>query len=111
MQQASIVVTHGGHGRVMRALCHHRPLLVIPHGRDQDENAVRVVERGAGLRLTADSSVAEIREALSRLLNEAAFTESARRLGTAITEEAQDIHTVAEVELLASSSVASAKGH
>lgn len=111
MQQASIVVTHGGHGTVMRALCHHRPLLVIPHGRDQDENAVRVVERGAGLRLTADSSVAEIREALSRLLNEAAFTESARRLGTAITEEAQDIHTVAELELLASSSVASAKGH
>jgi UDP:flavonoid glycosyltransferase YjiC (YdhE family) len=101
MQQAALVVTHGGHGTVMRALKHQRPLLVIPHGRDQDENAVRVVEHGAGLRLTAAASMAEIRSALQRLLNEAAFATAAQRLGSAIAEEAQRIDVVAELETLA----------
>ena len=101
MQQAAVVVTHGGHGTVMRALSHHRPMLVIPHGRDQDENAVRVVEHGAGLRMTASSSSEEIRTALSRLITEPAFTESARRLGTAIAVESERIDAITELESLA----------
>lgn len=101
MSQASLVVTHGGHGTVMRALKHHCPLLVIPHGRDQDENAARVVEHGAGLRLTAAASTGEIRSALQRLLNEAAFTTSARQLGAAIASESQRVDAVAELEALA----------
>lgn len=101
MQQAAVVVTHGGHGTVMRALSHHRPMLVIPHGRDQDENAVRVVEHGAGLRMTASSTVEEIRSALSLLITESAFTEAARRLGTAIAVEAESIDVIAEIESLA----------
>ncbi|MGE0411986.1 MAG: glycosyltransferase [Verrucomicrobiales bacterium] len=101
MQQAAVVVTHGGHGTVMRALIHHRPMLVIPHGRDQDENAVRVVEHGAGLRMTASSTIEEIRTALTRLLQEPPFTEGARRLGTAIAEESNRTDVIAELEALA----------
>lgn len=101
MQQATVVVTHGGHGTVMRALSHHRPMLVIPHGRDQNENAVRVTEHGAGLRLNAAASVEEIRDALRRLLNDPAFAESARRLGSAIADESTGIDVVAELEALA----------
>jgi MGT family glycosyltransferase len=101
MQQAALVVTHGGHGTVMRALKHHRPMLVIPHGRDQDENAVRVVEHGAGLRLTAVSSTEEIRAALRRLLNEPAFTHAARRLGLAVADEAKRVNVAEALEILA----------
>jgi len=101
MQQAAVVVTHGGHGTVMRALKHQRPMLVIPHGRDQDENAVRVVEHGAGLRLNATSSVEEIRAALQRLLAERSFTDSARRLGAAIAEESDRVNVAVELEALA----------
>lgn len=101
MHQATLVVTHGGHGTVMRALHHRRPMLVIPHGRDQDENAARVVSHGAGLRLTAAASTGEIRTALCRLLNEPAFSGSAHRLGTAIAEEAARVDVVAELEALA----------
>ncbi|MEY4385377.1 MAG: hypothetical protein RLY20_660 [Verrucomicrobiota bacterium] len=101
MQQASLVVTHGGHGTVMRALQHHRPMLVIPHGRDQDENASRVVEHGAGLRLTAAASTEKIRRALQQLLSETSFTTSARRLGSAIAEESRQVDVVAELESLA----------
>lgn len=101
MQQAAVVVTHGGHGTVMRALSHHCPMLVIPHGRDQDENAMRVVEHGAGLRLTSGSTQEEIRTALNRLLNESAFAESAHRLGRAILEESAGVDAIAALEALA----------
>lgn len=101
MREASLVVTHGGHGTVMRALKHHRPMLVIPHGRDQDENAVRIVEHGAGLRLTTTSGKEEIRGALQRLLNEPSFTTAARRLGSAIADAARHEDAVAELESLA----------
>jgi MGT family glycosyltransferase len=105
MQQAAVVVTHGGHGTVMRALKHERPMLVIPHGRDQDEDAARVVAHGAGLRLAAASSTEEIRGALQRLLSEASFTNAAQRLGSAIAEESKSVDVVAELEALAAEPV------
>jgi len=101
MRDAAMVVTHGGHGTVMRALRHKRPLLIIPHGRDQAENAVRVTERGAGLSLPASASPGEIQAAIQRLLAEPGFAASARRLGEAIANELGDIGAVEELEELA----------
>jgi len=88
MRAAALVVTHGGHGTVTRALTHRRPLLVIPHGRDQNDNAVRVTARGAGLALPATASVRELGTAIRRLLHEPAFTEAAACLGAAVAYEA-----------------------
>jgi MGT family glycosyltransferase len=98
MAEASLVVTHGGHGTVMKALAHGRPMLVLPHGRDQFDNAARVAERGAGLSLPPDSGVAEIRAALSRLLEEPAFTGAAMALGAAVVREAEVSPAVAILE-------------
>jgi MGT family glycosyltransferase len=39
---ASVVVCHGGHGTMMKALAHGLPIVVMPLGRDQKDNAVRV---------------------------------------------------------------------
>ena len=47
---AAAVVTHAGHGTVIRALAVGVPLLCLPMGRDQPGNAARTVARGAGLR-------------------------------------------------------------
>ena len=63
MARAALVVTHCGHGTVMRALSHGRPMLCLPMGRDQNDNAARVVARGAGLRLGADAAPPAIRSA------------------------------------------------
>jgi len=101
MEQASLVVTHGGHGTVARALSHRRPMLVLPHGRDQADNAVRVTERGAGLSLTPAASVEDIRAALVRLLEEQAFTAAARRLGDAVARETAESKVVEVLEDLA----------
>lgn len=102
MRQASLVVTHGGHGTVMRALLHHRPMLIIPHGRDQNENAIRVTERGAGLMLPATASRSEIESALQRLLSDPSFAIAARELGTAIADEMAHSPAVPLLEKLAS---------
>src|SRR5207248_8948080 len=47
LKQAAVVVTHAGHGTVIRALAAGVPLVCMPMGRDQNENAARVVFRGA----------------------------------------------------------------
>ncbi len=101
MQEASLVITHGGHGSVMTALIARLPLLVIPHGRDQTDNAARVVARGAGLMLTSSAPVEELRASIKRLLDEPSFRSGARRLGDAIAEEVRSSTLVEEIEALA----------
>jgi MGT family glycosyltransferase len=101
MREASIVVTHGGHGTVMTALMHRVPLLVIPHGRDQGDNAVRITERGAGLSLPSAAATEEMHAALKRLLTEPRFRVAARRLGDAVAAEAEHSTLIAELEALA----------
>jgi MGT family glycosyltransferase len=101
MGEASLVVTHGGHGTVMRALISRLPMLVIPHGRDQNDNAVRVTERGAGLSLMPDASVEAIRAACVRLLGETQFRTAARCLGDRVAADAEQSTLVRELETVA----------
>jgi len=99
---AALVVTHGGHGTVLRALAHQLPLLVVPHGRDQADNAARVAERGAGLVLPRTAATAALRSALHALLSEAKFSEAARSLGSAVAAEAAGSPVVSLLEAYAS---------
>jgi len=108
MPEAAAVVTHGGHGTVMTALVNRLPLLVIPHGRDQGDNAVRIAERGAGLQLTSSASTDQIRAALDQLLGDPDFAASARRLGDAVAAEAAQSTLIRQMEDLAGSVGASA---
>ena len=52
LREASVAVTHCGHGTVMKALTHGVPMVCIPMGRDQNDTAARVVHHGAGVRLS-----------------------------------------------------------
>ena len=101
LRDAALVVTHGGHGTVMTALMHRLPMLVLPHGRDQGDNAVRVTERGAGLSLAPTASSDEMHTALRRLLVEPSFRLAARRLGDAVAQEVESSRVVEELEALA----------
>jgi UDP:flavonoid glycosyltransferase YjiC (YdhE family) len=81
MPAADVVICHGGHGTVARALAAGTPLLVCPSVGDMGENAARVAWSGAGLsvprRLLSRHS---IRLATRRLLGEPRFTERAREI-------------------------------
>lgn len=101
MPEADLVVTHGGHGTVIRALVEGKPMLLLPHGRDQHDNAVRVTERGAGLALSKTASADEIGAAIERLLGDRGFAEAARKLGAAVREEAERSTLVEDLEALA----------
>ena len=98
MKEVSLVVTHGGHGTVSRALWHGLPLLVMPMGRDQDDIAVRVEARGAGLNVPPTASEMEIAGALNQLIKEPHFRVSARRLGDAIAGDVKSERLVGEME-------------
>lgn len=101
MPEAALVITHGGHGTVMRALVSRVPMLVMPHGRDQNDNAVRITEREAGLALMPDASSEDIRGACTRLLAEPQFRAAAKRLGDLVAAEADASTIVDELEAAA----------
>jgi UDP:flavonoid glycosyltransferase YjiC (YdhE family) len=103
---AAAVVTHAGHGTVMRALAHGLPVLCLPMGRDQDDNAARVVAHGAGLRLPKTAKPARIAAAVRRLLEEPRYQEGARRIGRAIREDAASDRAVRELEAVGRSALA-----
>ncbi len=109
MAEAAVVVTHGGHGTVMKALAAGRPLLVMPHGRDQADNAARIACHGAGLTLPPSVPADDIHAALSRLLNEPSFTATARDLGGKVREEAAQSPLVGLLESMASTPPCSGK--
>jgi UDP:flavonoid glycosyltransferase YjiC (YdhE family) len=51
MPHADLVVCHGGHGTLVRALASGAPVVVVPSGGDQAENGARLQYSGAGLSL------------------------------------------------------------
>lgn len=98
MKEVSLVVTHGGHGTVSRALLHGVPLLVMPFGRDQGDIAARVEARGVGLSLPPTAAETEIAAAIERLVKEPQFRVAARRIGEIIAVEVCRASLVGELE-------------
>jgi len=90
LPEAAAVVTHGGHGTVIRSLAAGVPLLCLPMGRDQNDNAARVVARGAGLRLSSKSSPKSIRKGVLEILESPRYREKAREMGKVIAKDARN---------------------
>ena len=101
LRHAAAVVTHAGHGTVIKALAAGVPVVALPLGRDQLDNAARVVHHGAGLKLKPKASPEAIAGAVRRVLGEPSYAAGARRLAAAISEETAHDQAVEELELLA----------
>jgi MGT family glycosyltransferase len=79
MRRAALVVTHGGHGTMMRALRNGLPMIVIPGmAHDQAVNAAAVQAWGAGRALAGDASAATMRQAVQQVLQSPAYRDAAR---------------------------------
>ena len=98
LAHAAAVVTHGGHGTVVRALAAGVPLVVMHHGRDQADNAVRVTSRGAGLSVRRSAAPSKIAGAVRRVIDDPSFADNAERLGASLRRDAAGGHLVAELE-------------
>jgi len=99
LPHCAAAITHCGHGTTMRALAAGVPLVCMPMGRDQNDTAARVVERGCGVRIKPTASSAAIRKAVLRVL-EPRYAEGARRMRDAIAREAKQIDPATVLEEL-----------
>ena len=101
LAHAAAVVTHAGHGTLLKALAAGVPAVCLPMGRDQADNAARLVRLGAGLRLKPGARAAAIRGAVRRVIDEPAFAERAGAFAERLHGEAGDPPiAVAELEAL-----------
>jgi MGT family glycosyltransferase len=100
LREASLTVTHGGHGTVMKSLAAGVPMVCIPMGRDQNDNGARVVHHGAGVRLPTRASTARIARAVDDVLAQPRYRTSAQRLATAFADESGDVDVAARIEAL-----------
>lgn len=103
LKHARVVVTHGGHGTVVRALAAGVPMVVMPQGRDQADNAARVSARNAGVIVKNDAAPEELAAAVRRVFDDPSYREAAERLGGIIRNDAASGALVAELESLAPS--------
>lgn len=86
--QCAAVICHGGHGTLIRPIMHGVPVISMPTGRDQPENARRAQVRGAGLTLSRGAGVGVIAKAVRRVLDEPSFAANAAALGDRIRVQA-----------------------
>jgi MGT family glycosyltransferase len=96
----SAVITHGGHGTVMKALIAGVPLVLVPLGRDQPDNAGRVVYAGAGIRLRKNATVSALRMAISRVIEDPRYRAAAQHMAARLASERDDNRVVDELERL-----------
>jgi UDP:flavonoid glycosyltransferase YjiC (YdhE family) len=95
------VITHGGHGTVLKALIAGVPLVLVPLGRDQPDNAARVIHAGAGIRLRKNTSTAALRTAIARVTDDPHYRTAARRMAARLAAERDDNYAVDELEQVA----------
>jgi MGT family glycosyltransferase len=98
LRHAALVVTHGGHGTVMKALAAGVPMVILPHGRDQADIAARVSARGAGVALKRTARSDTIASIVRMVLANEAYRTAARRLGETIRRDAAAETLVGELE-------------
>jgi MGT family glycosyltransferase len=101
--QTAVVITHGGHGTVVKALAAGVPMVLLPHGRDQADTAVRVSTRGAGVTLRRSARPDAIAAALRQVLENTSYRVAAQRLGERIRRDAASDGLVCELEAVATS--------
>lgn len=81
LPRCAALLTTGGAATVLASLQAGVPLIVVPTFWDKSDNAQRVVEAGAGLRIAPKQCTPErVRAAVKRLLEEPHFRENARRI-------------------------------
>src|SRR5205807_865441 len=87
-EQAAVIVHQGGSGTIGQALRAGRPMVIVPYGWDQPDNAARMEKLGVGLAIARkDYNRETATAALRRVLTEASFAIRAREVAAALATE------------------------
>jgi MGT family glycosyltransferase len=100
LPDCALVVTHAGLGAVMASLAHGVPLMCMPMGREQHDNAARVAACGAGTVLAADAAMSEIRDTIQAMLGAPEYRAAATRMAAVIAHQNGRETAVKELERL-----------
>jgi UDP:flavonoid glycosyltransferase YjiC (YdhE family) len=88
MPRASVIVHQGGIGTTGQALRSGQPMLIVPFGQDQPDNARRCLRLGVGRTLSpARFTVSRAVSELSELLNNPIYREQAAKAGREVGGE------------------------
>lgn len=99
LRRASLLITHGGHGTLMRSLKHGVPMIVMPGlAHDQAPNAQMIDEWGGGIALPGDACADAIRTAAQTILSTPSYKETSRRLSTLLVHTDGAANAADEVE-------------
>ena len=96
LPEASVVITHAGHGTMIKALAAGVPLVCIPMGRDQKDNTVRTLRHGACVRLCVKSTPDKIAAAVAGLLDDPHYAAAARHFAHILAHEAATMPSAAD---------------
>jgi UDP:flavonoid glycosyltransferase YjiC (YdhE family) len=77
LRRAVLMVSHAGHGGVMKALWHGVPMVLVPWGRDQPGVAARAQALGAAEVVPRETAAEELPAAVDRALANEAMRRSA----------------------------------
>jgi len=98
---ASVLIHQGGIGTLAQALQARRPMLVVPFGFDQHDNAHRVTRLGVALTLSRkDYLVDKVAAAIDALARRPSFARAAALLGARVQAEDGIANACAAVEAL-----------
>ncbi|WKX11250.1 glycosyltransferase [Streptomyces sp. NL15-2K] len=87
LQDVDVVLTHGGAGTVLGALCLGIPMVVVPQGADQPIQAERVAAAGAGISFPLGGVAPErVAEAVREVLAERDYRDAAEKIAAQIAE-------------------------
>jgi MGT family glycosyltransferase len=84
LPHAALVITHAGWQTVNAALADGVPLVCIPNGRDQPDNAARVVVAHSGVRVSKNSSPSKLRSVIASALENRSIKQGARAMADAL---------------------------
>ena len=85
--RSSVIVHQGGSGTTGQALRAGRPMIVVPFGWDQPDNAARVERLGLGLAVSREAYSSTAASAINRVLTEPTFAARAAEIGERVRQE------------------------
>lgn len=104
--RCSVLVTTGGNGTVMAAMKAGVPLVIVPTTWDKPDNARRVVEAGAGVRLLPRKcNPVGLRAAVEQVLEDPSYRENAARIARRLAEAPGPPRAAQLIERLAAPSL------
>lgn len=101
MRRAALVVTHGGHGTLMRALRQGLPMVIVPGmAHDQTPNAMAAQRWGVGRSLPRDANADAMREAIRDVLADPTYRDRALAISRELANVDGAINAATEIENL-----------